>query len=276
MRQVDERATEAATTTAEDIASTRTEAIEKRLIKLESISDIQDRERGRFEQETTGISATVGDDASFASVNGLLDHASKLRLFAETFLVKFSAEPGQPLFDTSQRTHKTKTKTETIQAISFGIVALTHSDFESEHYSRLNHTVHWTSDSDVEELIGKVYSGLTRANVPLDKFSLETLILNLQESHRVMMAARRAPLVSGKRLSGKLILLINDEWVVTDAGLEATQLGRLYRWYENPPHGNYIIDLYGATCPPNCQQALWEEARYYASRLRKRVEPEPF
>ena len=276
MRQVDERATEAATTTAEDIASAKTEAIEKRLIKLESISDIQDTERGRFEQETTGISATVGDDASFASVNGLLDHASKLRLFAETFLVKFSTEPGQPLFDTSQRTYKTKTKTETIQAICFGIVALTHSDFESEHYSQLNHTVHWTSDSDVEEFIGRVYSGLTRANAPLDKFSLETLILNLQESHRFMMAARKAPLGSGKRLSGKLMLLINDEWVVTDAGLEATQLGRLYRWCENPPHGNYIIDLYDATCPPNCQQALWEEAGYYASRLRKRVESEPF
>ena len=40
MRQVDERAAEAGATAAEDIASTRTEAIEKRLVKLESIRDI--------------------------------------------------------------------------------------------------------------------------------------------------------------------------------------------------------------------------------------------
>ena len=275
LRQVDERATDVATkaaaTTAQDIASTRTEAMEKRLIKLESISDIQSRERDRFEQETERIIATVGDDASFASVNGLLDHASKLRLFAETFLVKLSDEQGQPLFETSQRTYQT----ETIQAVSFGIVALTHSDFDTDHYSLLNHRVHWSSDADLEEFITKVYSGLTRANVPQDKFSLETLISNLQESHRLMMDARRAPQGSGKRLNGKLMLLINDEWVVTDAGLEATESDHLYRWYENPPHDNYI-DLYNALCPPDYQQALWEEAKYYAERLRQEVEREPF
>ena len=65
-RQVDERATKAGAAAAEDITSTRTEAIEQRLVKLESISDIQARERDRLEQETKRIIATVGDDASFA------------------------------------------------------------------------------------------------------------------------------------------------------------------------------------------------------------------
>ena len=278
LRQVDERATDvatkAATTTADDIASTRTEAIEKRLIKLEGISDIQARERDRFEQETERIIATVGDDASFASVNSLLDHAYELRLFAETFLVKLSDEPGQPLFETSQHTYQTKTKT--IQAISFGIVALTHSDFDADHYSSLNYKVRWLSDADLGEFISKVYSGLTRANVPQDKFSLQTLISNLQESHRLMMDARKAPQGSGERLKGKLMLLINDEWVVTDAGLEAIESDYCYQWYENPPYGDYIVDLYNEPRPPDCQQTLWEEARYYAARLRKKAESEPF
>ena len=274
MQQVREEAKGEAATTAEVVASSRTDALEKRLVRLESISDIQARERDRLEQETERVVATVGADASFASINGLLDHASELELFAKTFFVKSSDELGQPLLETSQRTYETRT--EIIEAIRFGIVALTHSDLDTEHYAPLNHEVHWLSDADLEEFISSVYSGLTRANVPHDKFSLRTLISNLQESHRLMMEARKASQGSGKRLCGKLMLLINDEWVVTDAGLEATELGRLYRWYENPPHSNYIIDLYNAECPPKCQQTLWEEAKFYAERLRQEDESEPF
>ena len=278
LRQVDERATDVATkaaaTTAEEIATSRTEGFERRLVKLESISDIQARERDRLEQETKRIIATVGDDASFASVNDLLGRAHELRLFAKTLLIRSSDELGQPLFETSQRTYETGT--ETVQAISFEIVAPTLSDFLPERYSWLDHEVHWSSDADLEEFISEVYSVLTRANVPHDRFSLQTLISNLQGSHRLMMEARKAPQGSGKRLNGKLMLLINDEWVVTDAGLEATQLDRLYRWIESPSYGNYLTDFSNESCPPNYQQTLWDEARHYAKRLRQRVEPEPF
>ena len=243
-------------------------------MKLESISDIQARERDRLEQETKRIIVTVGDDASFASVNSLLDHAHELRLFAKTLLIKSSDELGQPLFETSQRTYETET--ETIQAISFRIVALTLSDRLPERFSWLDHEVHWSSVADLEEFISEVYSVLTRANVPHDKFSLQTLISNLQGSHRLMVEARKAPQDSGKRLNGKLMLLINDEWVVTDAGLEATQLDRLYRWIENPSYDNYLRDFSNQSCPPGYEQTLWDEARYYAKRLRQKVEPEPF
>ena len=210
------------------------------------------------------------------NVNSLLDHAYELELFAKTLLIKSSDELGQPLFETSQRTYETET--ETVQAISFGIVALTLSDRLPERYSWLDHEIHWTSDADLGEFISEVYSVLTRANVPHDRFSLQTLISNLQGSHRLMIEARKAPQGSGKRLDGKLMLLINDEWVVTDAGLEATQFDLLYRWIRNPSYGNYLTDFSDRSCPPNCQQTLWDEARYYAKRLRQRVEyePEPF
>lgn len=278
MRQVDERATDVATktatTTAEDIASTRTEAIEKRLIKLESISDIQARERDRFEQETERIIATVGDDASFSSVNELLDHGIELELFAKTLLLRCSDDLGQPLFETSQRTYETET--EMIDAISFGIVALTHPDFLPEEYSWLDHDIHWLSGTDPAEFINGVFSGLTKANVPHDKFSLQTLVSNLQESHRLMIEARHASQGSGKRLKGRLMLLINDEWVMTDAGLESIKSDHFYRWYENPSYGDNLPDLSNEPCPPDCQQTLWEEATYYAARLRGKVEPEPF
>ena len=90
------------------------------------------------------------------------------------------------------------------------------------------------------------------------------------------MEARNAASDSVQRLKGKLMFLINDEWVVTDAGLETTESDYCYRWYENPPHGDYI-DLHNEPGPPNCQQTLWEEARYYALRLRKKAESdEPF
>ena len=76
----------------------------------------------------------------------------------------------------------------------------------------------------------------TRANLPSDKLSLERCVLHMQESHRLMVEARQAPEGSSKRLNGKLMLLINDEWAFTDAGLEGTQSDNFFRWYRSGPH----------------------------------------
>lgn len=86
-------------------------------------------------------------------------------------------------------------------------------------------------------------------------------------SHRLMVEARQAAEGSGKRLKGRLRLLINDEWALTDAGLEGTKSDLLYPWRSIGRYGENLERAGDFQCPPNCQEGLWDEAKTYAGRL---------
>ena len=269
LRQVDERATDAATkaatTTAEDIASTRTEEIEKRLIKLESISDIQARERDRLKEETARIVAAVGGNTSFTSLNELLDHASEQGLFSESMFIRTSDDLGQPLFQVSQDIFSTNPFT---RMMSFEILVLTEVDFIWLIYSKIEDgTVRWVEGDSFEEFVRCVYAVFARANLPYDKLSLQKSVTDLQESHRLMVEARQAAEGSSNRLHGRLRLLINDEWVLTDAGLEGTKSDLIFSWRSIGQYGQNLERTGDFQCPPNCQEHLWDEAKTYAGQL---------
>ena len=102
MRQVDERATEAATTTAEAVTTSKTEALEERLVRLESISDIQADEQHRQQEDAQQVISAVHEAASFATINSLLNEAATLGLFKNGILVKTSTDPAQPLVHVSR------------------------------------------------------------------------------------------------------------------------------------------------------------------------------
>ena len=265
MRQVKEQAAEAGAAVAEDIASTKAEAIEQRLVKLESISDIQARERDRLQEETQRISAAVGGDTSFTSLNELLDHASEQGLFSESLFIKTSDDLDQPLLQVSQDIYDTIPFT---RMISFEILVLTEVDYIWLIYSKIEGgTVQWVERNSFEEFVREVYAVFARANLPHDKLSLQKSVTDLQESHRLMVEARQAAEGSSKRLNGRLRLLINDEWALTDAGLEGTKSDLLYPWRSIGRYGENLEGAGGLQCPPNCQERLWDEAKTYAGRL---------
>ena len=265
MRQVKEQAAEAGAAVAEDIASTKTEAIEQRLVKLESISDIQAREQDRLQEDTQRIIAAVGGDTSFTSLNELLDHASEQGLFSESMFIKTSDDLGQPLFQVSQDIYNTIPLT---HMMSFEILVLTEIDHIWLIYSKIEGgTVQWVEGNSFEEFVREVYAVFARANLPHDKLSLQKSVTDLQESHRLMVEARQAAEGSSKRLNGRLRLLINDEWALTDAGLEGTKSDLLYPWRSIGRYGENLERPGDFQCPPNCQERLWGEAKTYAGRL---------
>ncbi|MCY3568187.1 MAG: hypothetical protein OXH38_06135 [Chloroflexi bacterium] len=269
MRQVDERttdvATKTATTTAEEIASTRTEEIEKRLIRLERVSDIQARERDRLHEEAERIIAAVEGDTSFSSLNELLDHASEQGLFAESMFIKTSDDLGQPLLQVSQDIYNTNPFT---RMMSFEILVLTEVDFIWLIYSKIEDgAVQWVEGDSFDEFVRELYAVFARANLPHDKLSLQKSLTDLQESHRLMVEARQAAEGSSNRLHGRLRLLINDEWVLTDAGLEGTKSDLIFPWRSIGQYGEHLERTGDFGCPPNCQEHLWDEAKTYAGRL---------
>ena len=229
MRQVKEQATEAGAAVAEDIASTKAEAIEQRLVKLESISDIQARERDRLQEETERVIAAVDADASVPNLIDLLEQASQQSLFAESFFIKTSEVLGQPLFQVSHGIYTVDP--EVIRMLSWDILAEVESYTGARTYESIEEPgVRWLDNVDFAEFVREVYSVFTRANLPSDSLSLENSILHLQESHRLMVEARQAPEGSSTRLNGKLVLLINNEWALTDAGLEGVLSNHLFPW----------------------------------------------
>ena len=87
----------------------------------------------------------------------------------------------------------------------------------------------WTADESVAEVAGKLEAGLERSNAAVDTFRLSYAIERLTRSVEIMREARAAPSGSPLRLNGKLSLLINDEWVLTDWGLESVSADEGYK-----------------------------------------------
>ena len=214
MRQVDDRATKAGATAAEDIASTRTEAIEKRLVKLESLSEIQATELDRKQAEAARVISTVGADASHANVQELLIDAYGRGLFVHNLLVRTSNDMGTPLLRVTQDILEDDPQIESV--ILFDILYLPEGPLASEKYRAVEEdAVHWSAEHDAQTLVRELIDNFTRANLPHDKRLVQRSLSHLRESYRLMVAARDEPRGSSKRLKGKLVLLINDEWALT-------------------------------------------------------------
>ena len=102
MRQVGERAAETATTTAEAITTSRTEALEERLVRLESISDIQAGEQDRQQEEANRLITAISETPSYDSVFELLTEADEQRLFLDGVFVRTNEGTGTPLMQLSR------------------------------------------------------------------------------------------------------------------------------------------------------------------------------
>lgn len=89
-------------------------------------------------------------------------------------------------------------------------------------------TVLWAGNTPASEVAGELAEVLERTNTPSSGFSLAYALDRLARSLEIMIEARRAPGGSPRRLQGRLELLINEHWVLTDAGLESLDEALVY------------------------------------------------
>ena len=268
MRQVDERATEAATTTAEAVTTSKTEALEERLVRLESISDIQADEQHRQQEDAQQVISAVHEAASFATINSLLKKSATLGLFKNGILVKTSTDTAQPLVHVSRHYYVERSGAPRQTIISLRVIPLTVVQTRQWFGRGAGKPVSWYETASTQDIIRKIIQAYVRLNIPSDKLSIESIFVQLRDSYRLMVEARGEPAGSGRRLNGRLIMRLNEEWALTDVGLERTQHDQHYEWdYHHELDCIYLAFTVGTPCPANCDESLWEEAWYYATRL---------
>ena len=271
MRQVREGAKEEAATTAEAVAASRTEALEERLVRLESISDIQAGEQDRQQEEANRLIAAISETPSYDSVYELLAEAEEQRLFLDGVFVRINEAMGTPLVKLSRFIVEPRDRRyETVELVSLMFHTFKQQSYQEREQSRIL----WSSDKQFPELVQDILRMHVRLNMPTEGLDLEESFQNLQRSYQLMIDARLSPLTSQRRLQGSLIFLINDEWALTSAGLEATRSDHVYASSRDIQPGistkriGYKIAVeHDTPCPDACQSDLWNEAKFYAILL---------
>jgi hypothetical protein len=218
-----------AVTAARSAAREVTEAFEERLVRLEELDEAQLRsraERRRRDDSTIEAVRTEGLDAR--KVVELLRGAADSNLLAveHGIRVRTSDDRDCPILH--------------LLVADFGhgesLIVL---DFEPIRFSGYHHegmpvpertatSVLW-DDESAGEIAGQLEASLERLNIPPDKFRFKYALDRLVHSIDIMRAARTAGSDSALRLEGRLTLLINDEWILTDWGLESVSSSTRYK-----------------------------------------------
>jgi hypothetical protein len=214
----------AARTAVQDVA----DAFEERLVRLEELDDAQAQSREARRKRADAVTDAVrtqGLDAT--KVGKLLTAAGDREIFS----------PGDPV------------RVRTGVALDCPLLYLLALNFKEgnswlfldfepirigEPFKGVpmpvptNTIVQW-GDESAGEVAGKLEASLERLNEPVDRFSFQFALGRLVRSVEVMRAAREAPSGSPLRLEGKLRLLVHDEWVLTDWGLESVSTSTRFR-----------------------------------------------
>ena len=265
MRQVDKRATEAAITTAEATITPTTEALEELRIRLDSLRDIQATEKERQQEHSQQIGSAIGEAASFRNIYNLLEEADKLQYFANGLLVKAGGDAAQPLLHIFRYSYKEPDQPRT-EIVYFTVVPF---DERSGTYSEAEGAaIGWTEEGSIQDVVRRTIRAYVRLNLPYGDLSLETALSNLRDSYRLMDEARQEPQGSNRRLEGSLLFRMNEEWVLTDVGLEAVRLDRTYRWIYDHRMELQYIDLDRAVRSDDADMLMWLEAEEYGRKLR--------
>ena len=236
-----------------------TAELEERIVQLGGIEEVQANELKRQQSDAEGVMTALDNPVTFSNVAELLDVAYTEGLFTEGVILKTSMERGQPLLEV---------KMVSSQRIAFSIHAPSDSQFRGTQFELMAEgTTVWDEGEVRNIIIGEIVSAYKKLKLPHDKLSLETSFAQLKHSYRIMYATNQEPADSVKRLTGRLMFLVNDEWVLTDVGLESTGSEIVF-----PPSKTIMgtadgIHIANTPCPTGCDPALWEEAQYYMQRM---------
>ena len=204
--------------------------------------------------------ASLDDPVTFSNVAELLEVAYTEGLFTEEIFVKTSTESGQPLLEIEMVDE---------QRIGFSLrVPVADSAFRGTQFELMPEgTTVWDEGEETNIIVGRIASAYKILKLPHGELSLETSFAQLKHSYRVMYAASQEPADSVKSLSGRLVFLINDEWILTDVGLESTVSGVAFKYRKSIFGTREGIDIDDGSCPPGCNPDLWKEAQHYLQRM---------
>ena len=253
-------------TIAEAVAQGTAE-LEERMVRLGGIGDVQASELQRQQSDAEGVMVSLDDPVTFSNVAELLDVAYTEGLFTEEILLKTSTERGQPLLEIEMVNS---------QRIGFYIHAPTDSGFQGTQFELMGEgTTVWDEGEGPDIIIGRIVSAYKILKLPHNELSLELTFAQLKHCYKTMYAASQEPADSIKRLNGRLRFLVNDEWVLTDSGLESTISDAVFNYGKGILGTREGIDIGDTPCPPVCEPGLWEEAQYYMQTM-DRITSDPW
>ena len=247
VRDVGEAAGTVATATAERTATevaTRlvdesTTEMRERIEHLESLRELQQRVEADREVATTELIKRVRERPDFESTARLLREAREKDFFSDLQL-----RSGD---DTTTLVNLTLTSWNWDD----DVIRLVISPFGIEGDPA---QIEWEYGTTIGETWGACLDACERKAVPTSRIDLAAVFESLASSYNAMTQARRSAADSPGRLQGKLRLLVNDEWAITDMGLESRISSFHLLWYPDETHA----------CPHHHDEALWEEAIFYA------------
>lgn len=247
VRDVSEAAGTVATTTAEKkatevatrIVDESTAEMRERIEQLEGIQELQERVEADRQAEVAELIRKVGVHPDFESTAQLL-----------------GAARGKDLFSALQL--KTGVDTEILMNMTLvpwdwedDAIRIELSSFGVEGRSA---QAYWEIGQTIEQAWNACLDACEREAVPTSDIDLATAFGSLASSYGAMIEARRRDLDDPARLRGRLRILVNDEWAITDVGLESRITDFHLPWYPNETY----------SCPGDHDAALWEEALLWA------------
>lgn len=246
-------------TIAEAVAAGTAE-LEERMARRGDIGEVQASEIERQSSDAQAVIVSLDDPITFSNMAELLNVAYTQGLFTEQVLVKTNTKRGFPLLEIEMPD---------ANRIAFSIHAPTEdSAYRGVQFEMMPEgTTVWDDGEGLDIIVGQIVSAYKILTLPPDQLSLEVSFAQLKHGYRVMYASRQEPADSVKRLNGRLRFLINDEWALTDIGLESTVSDTLFNYQKGLLGTREGIDIYNAPCPQGCDPGLWEEAQYYMQTM---------
>lgn len=233
-----------------------TDELRNRILHLEDIDRGHQTEREQYKREVNEVLRRLYEEVSHESVGLALLKAHEYRLLSEWFRVRTSEYPtGPDLYFVVMMagegipfiwlSFQPITRQEPIPIGDDYLLAPVNEDG----------TVLWGGEEDAGQIAARLEQELIKLNIPFDEFSFQYALSRLIGSIEVMFESRNASGGSSRKLQGTLVVLINDEWVLTSHGLEAVLLDHIV------PHQSFSDT--NLSCPPGASEEMWQSALQY-------------
>ena len=210
-----------------------TAAINERLLRLEDLDDAQRSERARRDDAKRAELADFAQaDLSVERVGALLRAAHEESMVANDDPVRVRTSPDASGHLLHMMGYSDPSKVWGIfldfEPFEFrGQTIIVNGDPVPVPFKRAT-TVMWI-DEPASEIAVSLEDGLRIANEPLHGFTLSYGLRQLVRMVAIVREARAADAADPRRLKGRARLLLNEDWIWTDYGLESVRTSEAYK-----------------------------------------------
>ena len=254
-RATEETATQAAESVVGDLR--------QRVIRLEDLDEQQSARRANRTDQIESLLAELHSDISIETVGRALKKAHDYGLFNDDY---FCVRTG-PDIQAPKLFFLPLVNQDSVALMWLSFFPMTERVAMSVGNDQLpvpaarEGTILWSPDIDAGEIAEQLEVELMRLNLPMaSEFSLSYALDQLVKSIRIMFRSRMAASNSSLTLEGRMTTLINEDWVITERGLEATNAAIVLDAHDRRS------DLATRECPSNTTQEKWDEAVQFSRR----------